>query len=204
MRGNAGASGRRRHRRIPLLQVLMRYFRTLALSALCSFALVWLWVLAMPMAFMDPEDPSWRAKEIMLESCDLGEAIVLGDSRAAVDILPDRMPFRMTNLAVGGGEAIEAYAALSRALACPSLPRMVVISFDAGHFVRPDLFWERSVRYGFLSPADIAALRVASIQTGDFSIYKPRRAEGLPAPLRDWLYQVRFPPLYFASLAHGV
>jgi hypothetical protein len=182
----------------------MRYLCTLALSAILSFVLIWVWILAMPMAFMDPEYPSWRAKEVLLDRCDLGEAIILGDSRAAADILPERMPLRMTNLAVGGGEAIEAFAALSRALACPSPPRMVIISLDPGHFVYPDLFWERSVRYGFLSSVDINALRDASRQTGDSSVYKARHAEGLPTRLRDFLYQIHFPPLYFASLAHGV
>jgi hypothetical protein len=182
----------------------MGYLRNLALSAFLTFALVWVWVLAMPMAFMDPEYASWRAKEVLLDRCDLGEAIILGDSRAAADILPERMPFRITNLAVGGGEAIEAYAALSRALACPSPPRLVIVSLDPGHFVRPDLFWERSVRYGFLSQADIGSLRDASRQTGDPSVYEARHAEGLPTRLRDFLYWIHFPPLYFASMAHGV
>jgi hypothetical protein len=113
----------------------------------------------MPMAFMDPEYPSWRAKEVLLDRCDLGDGLILGDSRAAADILPERMPFRMTNLAVGGGEAIEALAALTRVLQCPSLPKLVIISLDPGHFVYPDLFWERSVRYDFLSAADISNLR---------------------------------------------
>ena len=181
----------------------MRYLSAFALSATLSFALVWVWVLAMPMAFMDAEYPSWRAKEILLDRCDLGEAVILGDSRAAADILPARMPFRMTNLAVGGGEAIEALAALTRVLDCPSLPKLVIISLDPGHFVRPDLFWERSVRYGFLSAADISNLRQASREIGDSSVYEARHAEGLPTWLRDWLYRIHFPPLYFASLAHG-
>jgi hypothetical protein len=182
----------------------MRYLRTLALSAILSFAVVWAWILAMPMAFMDPEYASWRAKEVLLDRCDLGEAIVLGDSRAAADILPERMPFRMTNLAVGGGEAIEAFAALSRVLACPMPPRLVILSLDPGHFVRPDMFWERSVRYGFMSQTDIASLREASSRTGDQSVYAARHAEGLPTRVRDFLYRIHFPPLYFASLAHGV
>ena len=58
----------------------MRYLRTLALSAAASFAAVWLWIIAAPMAFMDPEYPSWRAKIDLLDRCDLGEVIVLGDS----------------------------------------------------------------------------------------------------------------------------
>jgi hypothetical protein len=179
------------------------YLRHLLLSALLSFALVWVWVAAMPMAFMEPEYPSWRAKQIMLDRCDLGEAIILGDSRAAADILPGRLPFRVANLAVGGGEAIEALAALTRAMACPSRPRLAIISLDPGHFTRPDLFWERSVRFGFMSAADIATLRDATRQTGDGSVYEAHHADGLPTVLRDWLYRIRFPPLYFSSLLHG-
>jgi hypothetical protein len=181
----------------------VRYLSAFALSAILSFALIWAWVLTMPMAFMDAEYPSWRAKEILLDRCDLGDGLILGDSRAAADILPERMPYRMTNLAVGGGEAIEALAALSRAVRCPTLPKMVIISLDPSHFVHPDLFWERSVRYGFLSAADISDLRAASHAVGDPSVYEARRAEGLPTRLRDWLYRIHFPPLYFASLAHG-
>lgn len=181
----------------------MRYCRLLVLSATLTFALVWLWVATMPMGFMETEYPSWLAKRLMLERCDVGEAIILGDSRAAADILPGRLPMRTTNLAVGGGEAIEALAALTRALECPTPPRLVIISFDPGHFVRPDLFWERSVRFGFLAAPDIAGLREASRQTGDPSVYEFHHHDGLPSALRDWLYEVRFPPLYFASLAHG-
>ncbi|WP_146101576.1 hypothetical protein [Rhodopila globiformis] len=181
----------------------MAYLRLLALSAAVSFALVWAWVAAAPMAFMEPEYPSWRAKQVMLEQCDLGDAIVLGDSRAAADILPALLPMRATNLAVGGGMPIEAYAALARALACPSSPRLVIISFDPGHFTSPDLFWDRSVRFGFISGSDVAALRDASRRIGDLSVYEARHADGLPSILRDTLYRMRFPSYYAASLIHG-
>jgi len=182
----------------------MRYLWLLTATMLGSFALVWAWVATMPMAFMDPEYPSWRAKQFMLEQCDLGDAVIVGDSRAAADIIPARLPFKATNLAVGGGEAIEAYVALSRALACPSPPHLVIISLDAGHFTFPDLFWERSVRFGFLRRPELAALRAVSLQSGDLSIYAGRQSDGLPLALRDMLHEIRFPPLHFASLARSV
>jgi hypothetical protein len=181
----------------------MRYLRLLGGSAILSFALVWAWVAAMPMAFMDAEYPSWRAKELLLDRCDLGDVIILGDSRAAADILPRRLGFRATNLAVGGGETVEAYVAMARALACPKPPKLVLISFVPSHFTNADLFWERSVRYGFFVPAEISALRKTSRQTGDNAIYQAGRSDGLPALVRDWLHLARFPSLYFASLVHG-
>jgi hypothetical protein len=57
----------------------------------------------MPLAFLDPEYPSWRAKQIMLADCDLGEIMILGDSRAASGMMPARWPVPATNLAVGAG-----------------------------------------------------------------------------------------------------
>jgi len=105
----------------------------------------------------------------------------------------------VTNLAIGGSKAIEAYAAL----ACASPPKLVILSFDPSHFTRPDLFWERSIRFGFLSASDVEALRTASHGIGDTSVYEARHADGLPSILRDKLYQLRFPPFYAASLIHG-
>jgi hypothetical protein len=182
---------------------LKRYLCLLAISTAASLAAVWLWVLAAPMAYMDPEYPSWRAKQIMLTRCDLGEAIILGDSRAAADIMPARLPMKVTNLAVGGGESIEAYAALRRVLACPDAPKLVILSFDPSHFAKPDLFWERSVPFGFLDRQDLADLRTASMRTGDFSIYAGRGTPNLPLRIRDILQVIRFPSLYFGSLSHS-
>ncbi len=183
---------------------MSRYLGLLALAAVASFGAVWLWVLGAPIAYMDPEYASWHAKQIMLAHCDLGDVIVLGDSRAAADVIPMRLPIKTTNFAVGGGEPVEAYAVLTRALNCPAPPKLVIMSFDAGHFARPDLFWERSVRFGLLAPADLTTLRATSFQTGDFSVYAGRGLAGLPLRVRDLLEEIRFPPLYFASLAHSV
>ncbi len=180
-----------------------RYLRLMAVGAAAAFLLLWAWVAALPMAFLDPEYPFWRAKQAMLRACDLGEVLILGDSRAAAGILAATLPVPAANLAVGGGKPVEAYAALTRALACPVAPRRVVLSFDAAHFVQPDLFWERAVRFGFVDAADLAALRATADALGDRSLLAQQRFAGLPAVVRDWLYEARFPSLYFASLVQG-
>jgi hypothetical protein len=172
-------------------------------TASVLFGMVWLWVLTMPLAFLDPEYPSWRAKQILLANCDLGDILILGDSRAATAMMPARWHVRATNLAVGGGEPIEALAALTRALRCPAPPGLVILSLDAVHFAEPDLFWERTARFGFLDAGEIATLRLVSNRLDDFSVYEVRHNDGLPSWLRDAMYRVRFPSLYFTSLMKG-
>jgi hypothetical protein len=175
----------------------------LGVTFAAGLAAAWVWVVAAPLAFLDPEYPYWRAKEEILRRCDLGRVLVLGDSRAAVDIMPARIAVPVTNLAVGGGGAIEAQAALTRALACGVAPERVILSFDPVHFVRADLFWERSVRYGFVDLTELRTLRQTAERLGDASFAAPRTPDGLPGPVRDLLYAARFPSLYGASLAKG-
>ena len=180
----------------------MRYWIALLAVFGLAFGIVWVWVAFVPLAFLDPEYPAWLAKQRMLARCDVGELLVVGDSRAAVDVIPALLPMRATNLAVGGGSPIEAYVAVSRALACPAPPKRVVVSFDAGHFTGPDLFWERSVRFGFIGADDLRDLRRVSRQLDDRSVLD-LRSDGLPAAMRSALYMLRFPSLYFNSLAKG-
>lgn len=181
----------------------VRYLVWLVASALLFFAGVWLWVAEMPLAYLDPEYPSWLAKQQMLGKCDLGDVLVVGDSRAAVNIMPGLLNVSATNLAVGGGQAIEAYVAVNRALACPVLPRRVIISLNAGHFVQPDLFWERSVRFGFLDRAELTDVLRTAQRLGDRSVLAPYHDDGLTPLLRANLYAMRFPSLYFNGVLKG-
>lgn len=177
-----------------------RYFLAMAAGAIGTFLVLWAWIAAMPLAYLDPEYPYWRAKQVLLQRCDLGDLVILGDSRAAVAIRPALMPVRSVNLAVGGGKPVEALAALRQVLACPDRPARVLLSFDLGHFMQPDLFWERSVRFGFLGLAALDELARVSAATADWSVHDARRTDGLPPRVRATLYTARIPPLYFNSL----
>ena len=182
---------------------MRRYLWIAAIALIASFAAVWLWVATMQMAYLDPEYAFWRARQDLVQSCDLGQMLILGDSRATAGILPDAMPLRTTNLAMGGGKPIEALAVLRRARACPVRPEHVVISLDAVHFMQPDLFWERTVRYDLLDRADLRELAALSRETLDWSVFNARRTDGLPAEIRIALYRMRFPSLYFGNLLKG-
>ncbi len=176
------------------------YAAAMAAAALGSFLVLWAWIAFLPLAYLDPEYPFWRAKQELVRSCDLGDLIILGDSRATVGILPSHLPLRATNLAVGGGKPVEAMAILRRVLTCPTPPRFALISFDPGHFMKPDLFWERSVRFGWMDRADLRELAELSAATGDWSVHEARQTDGLPPAVRAALYGLRFPPYYFNSV----
>lgn len=179
------------------------YLALFAVSVCCVLGLAWAWVALAQLAFLDPEYPAWRAKSLLLARCDLGETIIVGDSRAAADVMPALLAHRTTNLAVGGGEAIEALSAVRRALACPHPPRRVLLSLNPGQFVHPDLFWERTVRFGFLNASEVAELARTSAEVGDWSVYENGHHDGLNGRMRAALYAIRFPTLYFGSLLKG-
>ena len=180
---------------------IRRYLAVTGATMVLSFALVWAWVAAVPLAYLDPEYPYWRAKQILMRGCDLGDTILIGDSRAAAGVIPELLPLKLTNLAVGGGTPIEGLAVLSRVLACPEHPRQVILSFDIAHFTQPDLFWERTVRFGFLDRAELSTLAQVSSTLNDWSVHEARRNDGLSPAVRAALYLARFPSLHFTSLA---
>ena len=182
---------------------LRAYVGAFALAAGFVLALVWGWVALMPLAYLDAEYAAWAAKERMLRRCDLGEVIVVGDSRAAAAIMPVLISRVTTNLATGGGKPIEALSVVRRALACPKPPSRVVISFNPAQFLRSDLFWERTVRFGLLGADEVAELERVSRETGDWSVYEDGGGDGLPGRVRAALYELRFPSLYFGSLTKG-
>jgi len=180
-----------------------KYLLGLLLIFCLSFGLVWVYVIWFPMAFLDEEYARWDAKQDMLKACDLGDVLVVGDSRAAVDIAPLRLGVKATNLALAGSSPIEMYVTLSRAMRCKARPRLVIISFSPAHFVAPDTFWSKSARYRFLTYGDLMELRRNSAAVGDWSIYRDATPDGLPPLASNWIYAVDFPPLYFSSLVEG-
>jgi hypothetical protein len=181
----------------------VRYLRTAALAGVGAWFALWAWIAAAPLAYLDPEYPAWRAKIELLQRCDLGQLVILGDSRAAVDVIPALLPVAATNLAVGGGKPVEAFAALKRALACPHPPRRVLIALDPAHFMKPDLFWERAVRFGFVAYGDLTELAALSRGSHDPRLLTPMQPDGLPDAWRGLLYAVRFPTLYIGSVMRG-
>ena len=167
-----------------------------------ALALLWLWVASAPLAFLDREYPSFLAKRIMLQGCDLGSIVVIGDSRAAADIVASRLPVPAANLAIGGGGPVEGYFLLRRAMQCPHPPTRVILSYTAQHLTHADTFWERSVRFGLLERSEVDEVSQVAARLGDHAL-SDRLHSVAPDGLRSWLYSARFPAMYMDSLLHA-
>jgi hypothetical protein len=167
-----------------------------------ALAILWAWVALAPLAFLDQEYASFLAKRTMLESCDLGSVLVIGDSRAAADIVASRLPVPTTNLAIGGGGPVEGYFLFRRAMRCPHPPARVILSFTAQHLSHADTFWERSVRFGLVERAEVGEFSEIADRLGDHA-FGDRLRDSTPDRLRAWLYAARFPALYAGSMLHA-
>lgn len=168
-----------------------------------AFGIVWAYVAMVPMAFLSRDYPLWIAKRTLMDECRLGSVLVFGDSRAVAATVPNVMAVSVTNLAQSGASPIETYFAVRRALRCPTPPKLVVIAHSAPKFGSDSDYWTSFARNGFLDYADMRqvdrdAARLHDTEIGDLS-----PMDHLQPAWRDFLFAVRFPPLYFGSLVNG-
>ena len=180
-----------------------RYLLVAGFVLALGFGFAWFWSARMKLAFLDPEYAAWNAKQELVANCDLGNLMVIGDSRADAGIMPNGLAGHGINIAVGGAKPVELYFFLQHALACPNMPRKVILSIDAGHFNSLDTFWDRSARFGTFTVPDLRLIEQVAQRTGDRSLFTEHRSDGFPWFLRDWLYAHSFPTLNFASMVRG-
>jgi hypothetical protein len=167
------------------------------------WALAWIYVGTMPMAFLSRDYPLWVAKKAMMDDCNLGSVEVIGDSRAVAAVMPKVMPVKAANLAMSGTGPIESYFTVRRSLRCPVFPKVVVFAHGAPHFESDSSFWRQSPLLGILNYHDLRDIDKEAAKLADVSAGQPTVGDGVSAILTDWLYSIHFPPLYFPSLANG-
>ena len=76
------------------MSISTRYLAIVFGIASCLFALAWMVSLYGQRYFQPPEWGAWRERIEMLDNCDLGETVVIGDSRAGSAFLPADFPRR--------------------------------------------------------------------------------------------------------------
>lgn len=178
---------------------LLRFF---VLLTIC-FGLVWVYVATMPMAFLSRDYPLLQAKRRMLDTCQLGSVAVFGDSRAVAAVMPRVIPVATSNFALSGTSPIETYFLVRRALRCSKLPKMVVIAHSVFKYASDSDYWVFDAPTGFLKLSDMRAIDRDAARLHDREIERLQPDKQIPMSLRELLYPIRFPPLYFANLVNG-
>ncbi len=166
----------------------------------------WLYILALPMAFLPGGYPAWVGKTIMLRECRLGQIAFFGDSRVEAGVIPAGLPIEASNFGVAAGTSIETHSAVRRALGCATtLPQQAVIALSAEQFgPLSRFFWTGTLRYGFISFGELLEAERLADALGDLQSFNasPQPAE-FSGRLRDWMYGIHFPSTYFNSLVQG-
>ena len=182
-----------------------RYLLALIAATCCGLGAIWLYVFAEPLAFLPSGYPAWVVKADLMRACDTGDLVFLGDSRVQAAIVPTVMPVPAANLAIPKGSPIEMESAVRRFLSCDKKPRQVVISFGEEMFgPLTNLFWLEALRFGLVTPGDLWNLEHRATTLDDWAtLNNVVTPEGLSGPVRDWLYEARFPSFFFSNLLQG-
>jgi hypothetical protein len=178
-----------------------RYLLGLGVGVALTFGLVWVYVLVFPMAFLEGGYALWSAKQSFVSSCDLGKAIILGDSRPEAAIDPRGLDIPTRNISLGGGSPLEAYFFVFRALRCSPAPRQVVLSFAMRDFTSvSEYLWEFGARFGVVDYGELNDISSTAQAIGDPSVENVNSRIGVGGKLRNLLYASQFPPLDFNAL----
>lgn len=109
-----------------------------------------------PMGYMDEEYPSWRyakmvqnGKEIVTDKGDA--SLILGDSRAAADLVPVMIGENYVNIGVGGATPIEMYYTLEHYIENNGIPKRVIIMFAPFHYSYMDNYKTRTMYFHHLT-----------------------------------------------------
>ena len=167
------------------------------------WAVVWVYIIAFPMAYLDRNFPLSLAKAQLAARCIPGDVAVFGDSRAVAAIMPNIMDIRVTNLAYPGGSPVENYFLIRRLLRCSTPPQLVVLAQSAGMYTGPHAFWDIFAHTGILNEAELSQVDSDASRLHDKVFFSMPHPSGVPYSILPVLYGIRLPSLYFGSLLDG-
>ncbi|HAG70308.1 MAG TPA: hypothetical protein DCL38_10110 [Lachnospiraceae bacterium] len=158
-----------------------------------------------PLAYMDGEYPSWRyTKRVQtgrekIDGFDASKAcLILGDSRAMADLIPDKLGADTCNLAVGGATSIEMYYTLRHYIENYGRPESVIIMFAPFHYSYMDNFWTRTVYFNHLTLPEAFKVYREGLRLGSVTVSE--REKGLSGIISMYL---KLPDSYMPALINS-
>lgn len=165
----------------------------------------WYWVVENPMFFFDHEYPIAKAKGDILNACNIGPIVFLGDSRTLASVIPDKIGASVVNLGIGGASLLDLPFLSRRILACPTPPKAIILSMAFNNFDDQTCFWDRTVRFNVLNVtlSDLARMRRFARRMDDQTVFGTPSPFDIDARLRSFLGIIKFPSYYFGAMING-
>lgn len=172
------------------------FFLKLILALFPVLAVI-LYTALFPYGYMDSEYPSWKYTKDIAADCQSPNTVIVGDSRAMADLMPDMFDNKTINLAVGGASSIEMYYTLNNLIKNNGAPENVIIMFAPFHYTIIDNFWTRTAYFNYLSISDMRDLYSYANATGSETLLAPGYKNDLLS------YRLRFPDKYLPALINS-
>jgi hypothetical protein len=183
--------------------VFKRFCLTALLCFVLLFGAVWAWTIWEPMGYQGADYPLTLVKTESIQAGKTGSVIILGDSSAVADFLPNHIGAGVTNLALTGATPVEAYYLSRHILAGRAHPKAVIISIMPHRFIWKNIFWRNTVSFGTLNFDEVDEVRRVTRQMGENDLFGGPSPGDVDERLKILLYAMKFPACYFPSLFHA-
>jgi len=170
------------------------------LSALITFMILYsisLFVVQKYQLYYESREyPMWvHVKRLInTESETKQKLILIGDSRAKAGYEPALSEDNTLNLTVGGSTPIEGYFILQTFLRNNPVPSALVLSYSPLHLTHGMYFWERTVKYDFLTDNELAKITDDLVEYND---------PGVGEVNQIWKYKY-LTSMYISSVVQGI
>jgi len=156
-----------------------------------------------PYGYMDKEYPSFvYTKEVSsginnpIKGMD-NTILIIGDSRAMADLVPEYLSENSVNLALGGATSIEMYYTLKKYLENNETPDKVIVMFAPFHYSVIDNYWTRTAYFNYLTLEETMDLYSYAEATGSETLLKKGYQNDLIS------YRLRTPDKFLPALINS-
>ena len=149
---------------------------------------------------MERDYPIWMSKIDYMNSTFDATTLIIGDSRAVAGIEPREMGDNYYNLAFGGGSPLDGYFTLKKIVENNNDIDLIVVSYAAFHLGWCETFFDRSIKFKYLSPNDFNYI-FDTLNSNNSKFWLEGNIEGdylsnLMAKQKCHLIQRGWPPYY--------
>jgi hypothetical protein len=144
--------------------------------------------------FESGEYPMWQFNKQYMTFSVGGKLniLVIGDSRMKAAYIPaDKSAL---NLSLGGGSPIEGYYTLKGYLQHHDAPKYLILSYAPFHLMHTDSFWERTIKYRYLSLQDEQEVLTQAVRFNSALLARDKSR---------WLYHYS-PQPHFPAIKNGL